>query len=198
MNFVYGNLETDDMVAPMIELHFIMDDEEGSLHGDTTLQEALKPVYEKIYQVHHGDFPIDAFNFVLSFMIFYTSQKEMARQIVDDEYLALMERLSRTKSSSKINKLKKWAQKLSSSKVLRVEPMRQYKWKLREVLSEEDRDLPLNSEKVKRAMRLHIVSGHFKKQVYGPGRQFRKLIYIEPYWRGKETSDGKGRTIIVH
>jgi hypothetical protein len=30
----------------------------------------------------------------------------------------------------------------------------------------------------------YIVSGHWKMQPYGPGRAERKLIRIEPYWRG--------------
>jgi|GEM_PF-3754414 len=30
----------------------------------------------------------------------------------------------------------------------------------------------------------HVVRGHWKMQPYGPGRSDRKLIRIEPYWRG--------------
>jgi len=30
----------------------------------------------------------------------------------------------------------------------------------------------------------HVVRGHWKMQPYGPGRSERKLIRIEPYWRG--------------
>jgi hypothetical protein len=30
----------------------------------------------------------------------------------------------------------------------------------------------------------YIVSGHWKMQAYGPGRAERKLIRVEPYWRG--------------
>lgn len=31
-----------------------------------------------------------------------------------------------------------------------------------------------------------LVRGHWKNQVYGPGRSERKFIHIEPYWRGPE------------
>lgn len=30
----------------------------------------------------------------------------------------------------------------------------------------------------------HIVRGHWRKQVCGPGKQDRKLIWVEPFWRG--------------
>ncbi len=29
-----------------------------------------------------------------------------------------------------------------------------------------------------------LVSGHWKRQQHGPGRSLRKLIHVEPYWRG--------------
>lgn len=32
------------------------------------------------------------------------------------------------------------------------------------------------------------VAGHWKKQAHGPGRKERKLIWIDPYWRGPEDS----------
>jgi len=31
-----------------------------------------------------------------------------------------------------------------------------------------------------------LVAGHWKRQAYGPGRIDRKVIWIEPYWRGPE------------
>ncbi len=30
-----------------------------------------------------------------------------------------------------------------------------------------------------------LVAGHWKRQVHGPGRSLRKLIHIEPFWRGR-------------
>lgn len=32
----------------------------------------------------------------------------------------------------------------------------------------------------------HVVKGHWKLQVHGPGRGQRKLIWVQPYWRGPE------------
>lgn len=32
----------------------------------------------------------------------------------------------------------------------------------------------------------HLVKGHWKLQPYGPGNSQRKLIWIQPYWRGPE------------
>lgn len=32
----------------------------------------------------------------------------------------------------------------------------------------------------------HIVRGHYKRQVIGEGRSNRKVIWVEPYWRGPE------------
>jgi hypothetical protein len=32
----------------------------------------------------------------------------------------------------------------------------------------------------------YLVRGHWKHQPYGPGRSLRKLIQIEPYWKGPE------------
>lgn len=31
-----------------------------------------------------------------------------------------------------------------------------------------------------------MVSGHWKRQAYGPRRELRKTIWVEPYWRGPE------------
>jgi hypothetical protein len=31
-----------------------------------------------------------------------------------------------------------------------------------------------------------LISGHYKMQPYGPQRSLRKLIWLEPYWRGPE------------
>lgn len=32
----------------------------------------------------------------------------------------------------------------------------------------------------------HVVAGHWKNQAHGPKMRDRKLIYVEPYWRGPE------------
>lgn len=32
----------------------------------------------------------------------------------------------------------------------------------------------------------HVVKGHWKLQPYGPGNSQRKLIWVQPYWRGPE------------
>jgi len=34
-----------------------------------------------------------------------------------------------------------------------------------------------------------LVRGHWKMQPHGPGRELRKLIHVEPYWRGGEEND---------
>ena len=35
----------------------------------------------------------------------------------------------------------------------------------------------------------HVVRGHWKKQMYGPGRTLRKRIRVEPYWRGPRLAE---------
>lgn len=33
----------------------------------------------------------------------------------------------------------------------------------------------------------HMVRGHYKRQAYGPQRELRKVVKIEPYWRGPDS-----------
>jgi len=40
-----------------------------------------------------------------------------------------------------------------------------------------------------------LVRGHWKFQPYGPGRSLRKLIQIEPYWKGPEEAKILARTV---
>jgi hypothetical protein len=42
-----------------------------------------------------------------------------------------------------------------------------------------------------------LVRGHWKLQAYGPGRTKRKLIQIEPYWKGPEEAKILTRTVLM-
>jgi len=39
-----------------------------------------------------------------------------------------------------------------------------------------------------------LVKGHYKRQAHGPGRSERKVIWIEPYWRGPEDAPIRNRS----
>ncbi|MFN3351988.1 MAG: hypothetical protein ACK4Z5_00150 [Brevundimonas sp.] len=43
----------------------------------------------------------------------------------------------------------------------------------------------------------YLVSGHWRSQPHGPGRQQRKLVHIEPYFRGPEMADLVARPYVV-
>ena len=45
-------------------------------------------------------------------------------------------------------------------------------------------------------MRL-LVRGHWKNQAHGPGMTLRKLIHVEPYWRGPEMAELVDRPYLV-
>ncbi|MBF0306746.1 MAG: hypothetical protein HQL41_13970 [Alphaproteobacteria bacterium] len=42
-----------------------------------------------------------------------------------------------------------------------------------------------------------LVRGHWKSQVHGPGMTLRKLIHVEPYWRGPEMAELVDRPYLV-
>lgn len=43
----------------------------------------------------------------------------------------------------------------------------------------------------------HVVRGHWKQQVCGPGRVDRKHLFVEPYWRGPELAEVISRDYVV-
>jgi hypothetical protein len=42
-----------------------------------------------------------------------------------------------------------------------------------------------------------LVAGHLKRQVHGEGRLLRKLIWVEPYWRGPEDAPMPLRSHVI-
>lgn len=42
-----------------------------------------------------------------------------------------------------------------------------------------------------------LVRGHYKRQAHGPGASMRKVIWIEPYWRGPEDADIVVRPYVI-
>lgn len=56
----------------------------------------------------------------------------------------------------------------------------------------------LTYEKSDRAVSVrHLVRGHWKMQAYGPERQDRKHIFVEPYWRGPELAEMVERDYVL-
>lgn len=43
-----------------------------------------------------------------------------------------------------------------------------------------------------------LVMGHWKLQAHGPQRTLRKMIHIEPYWRGPDMAEAVSRPHVVH
>jgi hypothetical protein len=42
-----------------------------------------------------------------------------------------------------------------------------------------------------------FVRGFWRRQVHGPGRTLRKLMYVEPFWRGPDTAEVISRPYVV-
>jgi hypothetical protein len=56
----------------------------------------------------------------------------------------------------------------------------------------------LSYQKSDRAVSVrHMVRGHWKMQAYGPDRQDRKHIFVEPYWRGPELAEMVERDYVL-
>jgi len=129
---------------------------------------------------------LDLLALVINIMLFLSASKEMAYTLVDNEYIELNRRLAAVKSTAKRQKLSKKLARTSPSRVHTLHPNKRYIWKLRPESSKQPRQKSeaLNTERTRKSMRLHIVSGHFRNQPYGPKHTLRKVIWIEPFWRG--------------
>lgn len=43
-----------------------------------------------------------------------------------------------------------------------------------------------------------LVMGHYRNQAHGPGRTLRKLMWIEPFWRGPDAAEVVNRPHLLH
>ncbi len=119
--------------------------------------------------------PFELFSLLFATILYVTS--EGFRGEVVDEEKPLREELKRLKNPAKVKKAR---EKLKTAMRYTVISSRK---KLPPIFYERGR---LVTEAVRTINSVVSVSGHFKNQPYGPRRELRKNIWIEPYIRGKE------------
>jgi hypothetical protein len=97
-----------------------------------------------------------------------------------DDRPQLEAQLKRAENAGKRRKLE---QKLSKAKGV-------FKVGYKIVLSREEKEMydGVSTGKWQLSSRF-IVQGHFRNQPYGEGRSSRKLIFIEPFWKGPEYAE---------
>jgi len=139
---------------------------------------------------------IDILALVINFILFYTLFPNLAQSLVDEEYIELHKRLSQVRSEAKRRKLQSRLERTSPSHIRHLKPNKRYVWKLAADTKQRQKSQALNSASGRRAMRLHIVTGHFRNQPYGPRHSLRKIIWIEPFWRGKQPVDSDNIIVV--
>lgn len=125
-------------------------------------------------------------------ILYYTYNQENCEKMVDTEYIQMVKRMQRCKSSGKKKEFKRKLKKLSSADIETIIPKTRNKFKIKLEKGESS----VFCDEYRKRMRLHLVSGHFRKQVCGEGRKDRKLIFIEPFWKGQDSIENEQSQVI--
>jgi hypothetical protein len=166
-----------------------------TIEKEATLQQAINQA--QVILGFNQDLA-DIFEFITKMLMFLRLSPNLLREIVDHEYVELVDKARSVKSPAKQRKLKQRIKRTSPSQVTVLTPNRQYVDRLKVTTSTGKRAV-LNTEESRRIMREHIVSGHMRHQPYGSRKNPEyKWIWIYPYWRGAPKDSVKqSKTIVV-
>lgn len=119
-------------------------------------------------------------NWILNVLVYATwPDAERDHIYVDPEFKKLWDRAQKfPKKSKKKKRLLERSRQLDSNRIFVLG---------KSVLLDRRRGTESNDsgEKVARKMEIRVrVAGHWRRQAHGAGRKERKLIWIEPFWRG--------------
>ena len=125
------------------------------------------------------------FEFIMKCILYINGANADIYWYDENEYLQA--KITKAKSPKKIKKLKAMAEK---SGVYRVGH--------RITISREEREMYENIKSGKwEVTSKFIVQGHYRSQPYGEGRQKRKIIFIEPFYKGTSFTEIINRDHIV-